>query len=293
MTADTLTPARCDPEVPDWGSIELPKTRVDEYDFRRPDHLVRVIREVFGKRRKSVELPEDMPGRDLIPKYVLQEFHNIPNGNYSQHFTRGYVTGFDRMMLGVMTSAREYMAKQLGECQSVLDAGCSGGKTAAALRQVGIADVWGLDVSPYLLQHAARDHENIKFIHALAEDTGFPSERFDGIAASFLFHELPPRFAKEALAEFYRILRPGGLLTICEPSPTQLDLSLWNTLREYGVKGFYYAALARWAFEPFVVTWHKLATKETFQAQGFEVLEDKTGMPLRQILLRKPKADAP
>jgi len=80
MTCDVLSPAPSDPAVPDWGNLELPPTRVDEYDFRKPNHLVRVVREVFAKKRRPVELPEDLMGKDLIPKYVLQEFHNIPTG---------------------------------------------------------------------------------------------------------------------------------------------------------------------------------------------------------------------
>ena len=32
-------------------------------------------------------------GKDTIPAYVLQEFHNLPNGNYSNSLMRGYIAG--------------------------------------------------------------------------------------------------------------------------------------------------------------------------------------------------------
>ena len=287
MTPDAPHQSGNDPDVPDWRTLELPDTRADEYDFSRPGHIFRIIRDAFFRQRRRVDVPEDMPGRELIPKYVLQEFHNVPNGNYSKQVSRGYVTGFDRMMLGAMTSARARMAERLKECESVLDAGCAGGKTAAAVSEVGVRDVWGLDPSPYLLQHAARDQPQARFVQGVAEATEFADERFDGIAASFLFHELPPRFALQALDEFRRLLKPGGLLAICEPSPLQIEASVLRCLLNHGPKGFYYAVLARRTFEPFVRGWHKLATQEMFAERGFDCLEDEVGMPLRQILLRK------
>lgn len=286
-TADRASPPDRDPAVPDWTALELPPTRADAYDLRKPRHLYRALREVFSKTRKPVELPSGVPGSDWIPRYVLQEFHNLPNGNYSKILSRGYVTGFEYAMLGTMKEARERMATKLRDCESVLDAGCAGGKMAAAVHEAGVPDVWGIDPSPYLLQHAAHDHPEIKFVQGLAEAPLFPTERFDGITASFLFHELPPRFAELALANFHRMLKPEGLVAICEPSPIQLELSPWRTLRQHGFSGLYYSMLARRAFEPFVLSWHKVATHALFEAHGFECIEDEVGMPLRELLLRK------
>src|SRR5690606_25206123 len=91
--------AVADPRVPDWRSLELPDPWPDRLDLRRPRHLWQFLRCITG-RRQRVQLPDNLPGRDALPKYVLQEFHNLPNGNYSKKVTRGYITGFDRVMLG-------------------------------------------------------------------------------------------------------------------------------------------------------------------------------------------------
>ena len=228
-----------------------------------------------------------MPGREWLPKYILQEFHSLPNGNYSKRVTHGYITGFDRLMLGRMTRAREHIADQLAHCASVLDIGCGGGRTAGLLQSRGVRDVWGLDPSPYLLQHAARAFPNVHFVQGIAERTGFPDARFDGIAACFLFHEIPPTYIERALAEFHRILRPGGLVAICEPSPIQLQLSPVKLLQRNGLLGFYFWALARLVHEPFIDAWHKRSAAEMLNAAGFELLHDTHEMPVRHLLARR------
>lgn len=276
-----------DPAVPDWPSVSLPDAWPDELDFRKPTDLWRLLSQVFGNSRSKVELPQGLPGRDRIPKYVLQEFHRIPNGNYSRRITRGYITGFDRSMLGSLTRSRAETAERMKHLRSVLDVGCGGGSMAVALRDAGVEDVWGLDPSPYLLWHAAHDHAGIKFVQGIAEDTGFPNERFDGIAICFLLHEVPARHLDRALREFNRILRPGGLLAAAEPSPLQLRGSLGSLVKRWGWRGLYYRGLARFVHEPFIEAWHDQDLNAKFAEFGFELLEDRDELPIRQLLARK------
>jgi ubiquinone/menaquinone biosynthesis C-methylase UbiE len=279
---DVRTP---DPPVPDWINLTLPDAWPDEL-FTSPLKVWRLIVRTLGKRRR-VELPVDMPGRELLPKYILQEFHSLPNGNYSKRLTHGYITGFDRLMLGCMRRARTHLAQSLRGCGAVLDVGCGGGRTAGMLKATGVGDVWGMDPSPYLLQHAARAFPEVKFVQGIAENTGFPAARFDGIAACFLLHEIPPRYIEHALREFHRILRPGGLLAICEPSAIQLHLSPWRLLRQDGLLGWYFWLLARLVHEPFVDAWHRHSATDMLTAAGFEVIGDSHEMPVRHLLARR------
>jgi ubiquinone/menaquinone biosynthesis C-methylase UbiE len=155
------------------------------------------------------------------------------------------------------------------------------------LKANGIQDVWGLDASPYLLQHAARAFPNVSFVQGIAEDTQFPAARFDGIAACFLLHEMPPAYIERALREFHRILKPHGLLAICEPSAIQLQLSPWRLLRHDGLLGWYFWSLARLVHEPFVDAWHRRSAPELLSAAGFELLSDAHAMPVRHLLARR------
>ena len=71
------------------------------------------------RRLSRVRLPPDLPLNVALPDYLLLEFHNLPDGNYSKKVARGYSTGFDRMMLGEMHRARRAMAQALNGCAAV------------------------------------------------------------------------------------------------------------------------------------------------------------------------------
>jgi ubiquinone/menaquinone biosynthesis C-methylase UbiE len=271
-----------DPVSLRWAEIELPDTWADrEADGARG--AWRLVRHALGGRRARVELPAGLPLSTEIPRYALQEFHNIPNGNYSNRLTQGYATGFERAMLGRMRPARQHMARALAGCESVLDIGCGGGASTEALVAEGIAEVWGLDPSPYLLRCADARVPRARFVQGIAERTGFAAERFDGIACCFVFHELPPRAGDEAIAEIARLLRPGGRLAIVEPAAEQFQGSVWRVFARRGPLGLYFALLARGVHEPFAASWHRRDTGAWLAAHGFAVESDRVDFPVRLI----------
>ena len=273
----------------DWANLTLPDTWPDQLNLRNPLSIVRLLGHLFCKRSKVV-IPKGLPGIDWIPEYMLEEFHHLPNGNYSDVLTRGYITGFDRFMLGQMQSVREHIAGRLAACHSVLDVGCASGKTAAAIQARGITDVWGLEPSPYLLRHAARTYPHIRFVQGVMEKLPFPDQRFDGISACFVFHEVPPLYIRQALEEISRVLTPGGLLVIAEPSPIQLRCSFVAMIRKFGWQGGYFQLLARLLHEPFVDAWHAFALADEAARKALHVLEESDGMPVKCWLLqRSPK----
>lgn len=276
-----------DPDYVDWRKIELPDTWPDQLSFNQFSDFSLFLRKVRGKQIEPVVLPESLPLNVELPKYLLQEFHNLPNGNYSKHISRGYIAGFDIMMLGRMGEIRSKLVNDLSSCSSVLDVGSAGGRMTAALVATGINDVWGLEPSPYLLQHAMNDYPQIRFIQGLAESTGFENERFDGVSACFLFHEIPPKFSAQALSEFHRILKPGGLVSIAEPAPEQMYSSYWEMFRRFGFIGLYFKMLAKRVHEPFVHAWHKQEYRQWASEHGFELVQDETRMPARYLVLKR------
>lgn len=273
-----------DPVPSRWAEIALPDSWSDREAARGARGAWRLIRHALGRRRGRVELPADLPLATEIPRYVLQEFHNLPNGNYSNRLTRGYAKGFDIAMLGRMQPARRRMADALAGCASALDVGCGGGASTAALAERGIGEVWGLDASPYLLRCAAARVPSARFVQGLAEATGFCDARFDGVACCFVFHELPPRAADRALAEIARILRPGGRLAIVEPAAEQYHTGALRLVARHGPLGAWFRALARTVHEPFAAAWHERDAPAWLAGNGFAVISDRIDFPVRMLV---------
>lgn len=278
-----------DPIIPNWQSLQLPETWPDALNFKRPLDILKFLRHVFGKRQ-ALQIPQDLPGRDIIPKYALQEFHRLPNGNFSHSVTQGYIRGFEYAMLKRMDHGRNILATQLQHCKQVLDVGCASGRTASIIKQAGVEEVWGLDISPYLLQHAAKTYPEIHFVHGKAEATGFAKQRFDGISACYLFHEIPPKYIHAALDEFNRILTVDGTLAIMEPYATQLtEKNPLKLFRYDGLASFYFKALAKFVHEPFIDHWHKQDVAQLLAQHGFTLIDDQTQPPSRIMLAKKTR----
>lgn len=275
-----------DPTPPSWLELELPPAWPDALRMSRPADAWRFARKAVLRRVEPVTLPPGLALNVDLPKYLLQEFHNLPNGNYSRSVTGGYSAGFDVSMLGSMRVARAELAQALRGVRSALDLGCGAGHAARALHDAGVPEVWGLDASPYLLQHAARRHPDLRFVQGLAESTGFPSRRFEAVCACFLFHELPPRAGDAALREIRRLLVPSGSLAILEPGIEQWKLSPLSLLRRYGWRGLYFWALARFANEPFLGSWHRRDVPTWLAEHGFDLIAQHSCFPTQLYVAR-------
>ena len=99
----------------------------------------------------------------------------------------------------------------------VLDAGCGTGGTMDALRQAHPDFLLhGLDISPLALEHTRRRGFD-RITHGSADALPFPDASFDGIIClDVLYHE--GLDDARAIAEFVRVLRPGGFLVLNLPA---------------------------------------------------------------------------
>lgn len=277
------------PKAPDWASFTLEETWPDRLDFSHWSGWRELLRALFSRKRQRVQLPDSLPGRELIPRYALQEFHNLPNGNYSRRFSKGYITGFDAMMAGRMKFARHWITERLQNAQAVADIGTAGGRTAAAIKNAGVPYVCGVDPCPYLLQHAAAAHPGIEFIPGVAEQLPIGDSAVDGIALCFVLHEMPPRYIGSAMREFWRVLQPGGRLALVEPSAAQMQKPQWQALlQRRGWRHLYFSLLAQMVHEPFIRAWHGLDKAVLFADAGFTLVEEYQDMPFHCWLAEKP-----
>ncbi|CAN5239194.1 demethylmenaquinone methyltransferase [soil metagenome] len=103
------------------------------------------------------------------------------------------------------------IAPQKGE--RILDLAAGTGASSAALAKSG-AEVIAVDFSPGMIAVGRKKHPQISFVQADATKLPFRDGEFDVATISFGLRNISD--PKKALAEMYRVLKPGGRLLICE-----------------------------------------------------------------------------
>ncbi len=97
--------------------------------------------------------------------------------------------------------------------QRILDLAAGTGASSVALARTG-ASVTAADFSEGMLAEGGRRYPGIEFVHADAERLPFADDEFDAVTISFGLRNV--EHPQVALAEMYRVMRPGGRLVICE-----------------------------------------------------------------------------
>ena len=108
----------------------------------------------------------------------------------------------------------------------VLDVAAGPGNVAVELVRQGAEHVTALDLSYNMLHEGARQgHVGISWVNGDALALPFPDASFNAVTISFGLRNVPDPEA--ALAEFARVMRPGGRVVVCEfADPT------WRPFRE-------------------------------------------------------------
>jgi ubiquinone/menaquinone biosynthesis C-methylase UbiE len=102
----------------------------------------------------------------------------------------------------------------------VLDVGCGTGGLAREIARVTGARVVGCDRSERFLEFARALPSDVTWVEANAEQLPFEAERFDRVLHSLVLHQLADPTA--AVAEAFRVLRPGGLVLVRTIAPEDI-----------------------------------------------------------------------
>jgi SAM-dependent methyltransferase len=107
----------------------------------------------------------------------------------------------------------------LVERPRVIDVGCGFGHSFSELAQRFLpSTIVGLDADPGLNERAGEEARacscDVQLMEANAARTGLANAEFDVVFCHQTFHHIVEQEA--AMAEFYRILKPGGLLLFAE-----------------------------------------------------------------------------
>ncbi len=149
---------------------------------------------------------------------------------------------YDRLV-GLLTFGRESDLREkildragILAGERILEVGCGTGtlSLAAKHRWAQAVNVFGIDASPPMIQRAEEKARaaglEVGFHVGLIEKLSFPEEHFDRVLASLVFHHLPGDLQRDALSECFRVLKPGGRISITELEST--DGSLLQKVRD-------------------------------------------------------------
>ncbi|MBR7836555.1 methyltransferase domain-containing protein [Actinospica durhamensis] len=95
----------------------------------------------------------------------------------------------------------------------VADLGCGPGLVTAHLAALGV-DVFGLDLSPRMVDAARRRFPDLDFAVGSMTALDVPDGSLGAILAWFSTHHMPPEMLAGVFAEFARTLAPGGRLLL-------------------------------------------------------------------------------
>ena len=168
------------------------------------------------------ELSSSPHERDDKPERVRQMFARIAHA-YDVN-NRVHSLGLD-----VLWRKAAVRAVNPGSADRVLDVACGTGDLTRALAKRGPAEVIGLDFTPEMLDVARTkplevpggpEGARIEYIEGDAMALPYPDDRFDVLTIAYGIRNVAE--PAKAIAEFRRVLAPGGRLAILEfgePSP--------------------------------------------------------------------------
>jgi len=234
------------------------------------------------------DLPPDVE-LSRYPAYFRRTFHWQTDGYLSRRSAELYDLAVELLFLGCADVMRRQVippmsafARERSGPLRILDVGCGTGRTLLqVVRALPGQRYFGLDLSPFYLEHAKRllrDVPDVALVCENAEALPFRDDWFDVVTTTYLFHELPAKARRRAMAEMRRVLRPGGLFVLEDSAQ----------LAEAGDIAFFLSAFAKQMHEPFYRDYVKDDAAALVESAGLSVSRVERAWLSKVVVAERP-----
>lgn len=155
--------------------------------------------------------------------------HEIEHGDYLAAHGAGEIWNWESPAGKIRWKRRVAMlCHAIREGRNVLELGCGTGYFTKELAQTD-ADITAIDISPALIAAAEKAirRPNVKFDIENAYQMSFRDETFDAVVGSSVLHHLD---VEKAIAEMFRVLKPGGIIAFTEPNMMNPQIALQKNI---------------------------------------------------------------
>ncbi|GJQ08641.1 hypothetical protein GpartN1_g432.t1 [Galdieria partita] len=265
-----------------WSKI-LPVT----FDYLLDLRMVQARR--LGNRYNEIPL---LLNEDF-PEYYKRNFHFQTDGYLSEYSAKLYEFQVEVLFNGVADTMRrqalvplfEYVQSHSIQHMKLLHVACgTGGILSDLAENYPQLRIMNLDLSPYYLREARRRHDiysntYMRFVSGRAEKLVFRDNSFDVLLNVYLFHELPPKVRVQVAKEFFRVLKPGGMLVFVD-SIQDDDRSDLNRLVQLFPQLYH---------EPYYSSYVKTDLKTLFESAGFHYAKCYISWVTKVCVFYKPE----
>jgi ubiquinone/menaquinone biosynthesis C-methylase UbiE len=175
--------------------------------------MIHRVKAVASSTRTTHNSWERVPGASLrermneaITRSIRESYDRLAEEYARRLFNELEHKPLDRELL-------DRFAVEVAGSGEVCDMGCGPGQVARHLRDAG-AKVFGLDLSPRMLEQARQFNPDISFIEGDMTSLDLPDGTLAGIAAFYAIVNIPKESLPSVFREMQRVLQPGGLLLL-------------------------------------------------------------------------------
>ncbi|GAA4231478.1 SAM-dependent methyltransferase [Streptosporangium album] len=162
----------------------------------------------------------------------------------------------------------------------VADLGCGPGHVTAYLHSLGLT-AFGVDLSPEMIALARQAHPSLRFDEGSMIALDLTDDVLCGILARYSIIHTPPERLPEVLAEFHRVLAPGGHLLLsfqAHDEPSELAEAFDHTV----------SLAYRWSPDRVAGLLREIGLVEVARLVIAGGEDAKRGFPQAHLLARKP-----